>query len=669
MTIASLIVDVAANTAKLQTDVKGIHGQLDGITSVASKMAGVLGVSFSVGAVVNFLQATAEAAGQIVDLSAKTGLSTRAIQEMQFVAGQTGTTLEAFTNAAFKLGTNLAGDDKSVRASVERLGLAWNNLIALKPDQQFEQVVAALHKMENPQERNRLAVELFGKAAKEILPSIAEGYANIAEQAMISGDRQLRAIDAASDAWDGLIAKIKTGAMQALGSVVIAYNTLGTGIDNLTEKEREHLAFLKKSGGDWEAYLDEIAQKHINLRLEQERVKLATDRQAQGFGALKALDIPKDIAIFEQEYKKLERTLSSTTHKQEEMNRAAERFRASVQRLDTAEFWVPFVAGVQEAGRELRELESTIPDIAQSFVPLKQAVTETTLEFVTWGDRVSSIMGGLPNVILQAIQGGGSVLRAAGSFIGTEIGKSFQEDYGKMLKNALPFGLGQAVSAMLPIIGGLLGPLIDKIGGFFKRIFGGPSEDELRGRQFVADFEAQLHSLLTETQRVDAGHESWRMTVIAIRDAYLAQGLSEQEALRDAERLWASSREGGEASRRIIEEIERKMRGSASAAADIGVQLDVAWRDRDMHLSFTVDPLPEVDLPGFASGSNGIRDFGRGTLAVLHGRERVQTEAQMAAERERGGGSNERLERLILDLPRAMKVAMADAMVLQGASK
>jgi hypothetical protein len=44
------------------------------------------------------------------------------------------------------------------------------------------------------------------------------------------------------------------------------------------------------------------------------------------------------------------------------------------------------------------------------------------------------------------------------------------------------------------------------------------------------------------------------------------------------------------------------------------------------------------DVPEFATGSNGLRDFGSGTLAMLHNREAVLTEGQYNALRSGGGG-------------------------------
>jgi len=61
--------------------------------------------------------------------------------------------------------------------------------------------------------------------------------------------------------------------------------------------------------------------------------------------------------------------------------------------------------------------------------------------------------------------------------------------------------------------------------------------------------------------------------------------------------------------------------------------------DVDLNFRRRGDEGYEVNPPGFATGSGGIRDFGAGTLAVLHGRERVQTEAQMRAEQAGRGGA------------------------------
>lgn len=69
---------------------------------------------------------------------------------------------------------------------------------------------------------------------------------------------------------------------------------------------------------------------------------------------------------------------------------------------------------------------------------------------------------------------------------------------------------------------------------------------------------------------------------------------------------------------------------------------------------------------GFAGGSHGIRDFGTGTPVVLHGRERVQTEAQMHAEQRSGGGGGD-LRSLIDRLEMVIPLAIRDGMQMAGA--
>jgi TP901 family phage tail tape measure protein len=78
--------------------------------------------------------------------------------------------------------------------------------------------------------------------------------------------------------------------------------------------------------------------------------------------------------------------------------------------------------------------------------------------------------------------------------------------------------------------------------------------------------------------------------------------------------------------------------------------------------------LIEGRLEGFNDGTGGIRDFGRGTPVMLHGRERVQTEDQAEAEQRAllAQGSDPELKHLIRDMPRAIGVAVQDALLLSG---
>ncbi len=104
-------------------------------------------------------------------------------------------------------------------------------------------------------------------------------------------------------------------------------------------------------------------------------------------------------------------------------------------------------------------------------------------------------------------------------------------------------GIGDAVMGAWNVVA-QIGP---QIAGVFRSLFGGPSAAELAGREIVSNFEANVQSMLSDTQRLEAGNESWRRTVVVVRDAYMAMGRTEAEALAAVDALWRSSKGGADA--------------------------------------------------------------------------------------------------------------------------
>lgn len=318
---------------------------------------------------------------------------------------------------------------------------------------------------------------------------------------------------------------------------------------------------------------------------------------------------------------------------------------------------------------------------------IQQVKPELDKEASGWTATFGQFAAGLPQVILGAIQGGGSVVGAAGAHIGTSLMSKFSTTFGPAIKAALPFGIGEAVTALLPALGALFGPVAEKIAGFFKKIFGGPSAEEVRGREAVAAFEAQLRSTLTATQNLESGGESWKQTVIAIRDAYIANGLTEREALADAERLWKSSTISAAESARVIAEIEAKMKASGEAGATavdkIGTALDQLPDVVDIDIRGHYRTYEEGGgLDGYAKGTLGVHgrwfsDFGAGRTVRVHGEEAIVPRGQagdFAAAYGGGGGDGSqasltRIERYLRQQHRVLARAVTNALVVQGATR
>lgn len=222
--IATLAVRLSAQIAEFQAAFteaqKSTEKFRTSVVDTAKTVATTLGVGFGVNEIRKFVQSTLDAASRINDLSQRLGVSTDAIQEFQFVANQTGSTVEDFANAVFKLGVNIAGGGTGVQDAINGLGLSFNQIRNLKPEQQFELIAVALGNLENEQERNRVGTELFGKSFKEIAAAIGEGYDKLAEKSTKATKQQIKDLDDAGDKLQEFADHFQTVAIIGLGQIV-----------------------------------------------------------------------------------------------------------------------------------------------------------------------------------------------------------------------------------------------------------------------------------------------------------------------------------------------------------------------------------------------------------------------------------------------------------------
>lgn len=187
-------------------------------------LAGTLGIAFGGAAVVaglkSLVQGTFNYAEQITDLSARMGVSTTAAQQWKFASEQTGSSLETVQKAVIKLSDGLASGDKSLVASLQAAGVDAAKLRAMKPEDAFNAMTAAIQTLPNPMDQARLALDAFGKSGAELLPAIRNGFADIANEAPVMSDRTIEALDRAKDNWEKLstVVTIKTG--EIVGSIM-----------------------------------------------------------------------------------------------------------------------------------------------------------------------------------------------------------------------------------------------------------------------------------------------------------------------------------------------------------------------------------------------------------------------------------------------------------------
>lgn len=616
------------NLVKLQAATTRADGSTNTFLSTVGRLTAAFSLSNIIergaAAVLSFASAAVKGAGDLVDLHKATGASIESLQRWGHVADQGGIELTTMTNAAFKLGAAIDGGTGSVRQGVDALGLSFTTLRDLSPEDQMEAILVAADALGPTQERNAALVDLFGTRGAAALARIVDGYRETAAEAAIAGDKQVEAIDRASDAWSKFLRGLTTGFTQTMGNVVLAMQNLGSGIDDLTDKERQQIAFLKKSGGDVEAYIQQLvaaraeqaasaaasaaatgtsaaAQASFAEQLVRVNAELAalTPAQRAEIDAAMALGVSVDALTLKfglsEEALRLYRTSKTETV-------AAER--QHVQVLSEVATAIGAMQGPSETmlNLESRTLQETgkltaalkawaiqngavVPTIRQVNAALGEQAPLMAKANTDWVGFAGSVQ---QNTTAAATSSGGFMDKLKGLFGGGEGGSSLSGMLNTVGPQFAAAFLGpgsasdkmkafatQGMSALLSMVPGVgpwlsafSGPIVEGLSklaakgkAILSSMFGGPSASELEGRASVKEFEEGLWATLDATQQLEAGGENWKKTVIAIRDAYIKAGKTEEEALEAAERLWKSSTISAEESKRVIEEIQGVING------------------------------------------------------------------------------------------------------------
>lgn len=224
-------------------------------------------------------------ADEIATMSVVTGLSTQTLQEFTYMAELVDTSLSTITGSMTKMTKTMASaqsGSKTAKQAFKDLGVEFKNADgSLRgTEETFYDIIEALGKVDNEAELDAMAMNIFGKSAKDLKPLIeagAEGMEAFRKEAQEMGyvlsDDQLEALLEVSDGYE-----------RFKNQVTALKNQIGVGLAPALEKLMEALrGWIAQI--DWEVVGEQIGGLFDDLVETLTSVDLSEliDKIANGF--------------------------------------------------------------------------------------------------------------------------------------------------------------------------------------------------------------------------------------------------------------------------------------------------------------------------------------------------------------------------------------------------
>jgi hypothetical protein len=173
------------NAKRIAGFAKNANKDLSVVSMGFDKLGGAAAAFLSVAAIQQLGVAVRDAAnklGDLKDASEAIGITTDALQELQYAAQLSGVSADVLQGSLQKLTKNLgdaAMGGTSAKKSFDVLGLSGASLAAMPVDQALSAIADKLAAVENPAQRATLATDLFGKSGLAMVNMLADGSAGL----------------------------------------------------------------------------------------------------------------------------------------------------------------------------------------------------------------------------------------------------------------------------------------------------------------------------------------------------------------------------------------------------------------------------------------------------------------------------------------------------------
>lgn len=165
-------------------------------------------------------KAAFEYGSRLEELEAATSVSVEGLQRLEAIGVTNGVTMDELANSVGQLQLRL-NDPKAIGA-IRQMGLNYELIRRMEPEQQFLEIAKAVAAIEDPVERANRGAELFGKTWTTIAPAIKGDIQGIIDQTKILTKEQVQALSESQEAWERW--KFNTGKSidEFLGNIVLA---------------------------------------------------------------------------------------------------------------------------------------------------------------------------------------------------------------------------------------------------------------------------------------------------------------------------------------------------------------------------------------------------------------------------------------------------------------